>query len=163
MKKRTPRGETTVESSQQAIDPVSLAGRSTGLLASLGLYGLDHLDAIVLAALASEAPLLLIGPHGSAKSALLNRAAAALGLDHRHYNASLLSFDDLLGFPVPNDARDGLQYLRTPGDSLGRAIGVPGRDLALPARGAEQAVLDRARAARDGHRARRRCAIAGRR
>ncbi len=83
-------------------------------LRALGLYGLDHLDAIVLAALASEAPLLLIGPHGSAKSALLNRAAAALGLDHRHYNASLLSFDDLLGFPVPNDARDGLQYLRTP-------------------------------------------------
>lgn len=83
-------------------------------LRALGLYGLDHLDAIVLAALASEAPLLLIGPHGSAKSALLNRAAAALGLDHRHYNASLVSFDDLLGFPVPNDARDGLRYLRTP-------------------------------------------------
>lgn len=83
-------------------------------LRALGLYGLDHLDAIVLAALASEAPLLLIGPHGSAKSALLNRTAAALGLDHRHYNASLVSFDDLLGFPVPNDARDGLQYLRTP-------------------------------------------------
>ena len=41
------------------------------------------------------------------------------------------------------------------GNPLGRAIGVPGRDLALPARGAEQAVLDRARAARDGHRARR--------
>lgn len=83
-------------------------------LRALGLYGLDHLDAIVLAALASEAPMLLIGPHGSAKSALLNRAAAALKLDHRHYNASLVSFDDLLGFPVPNEARDGLQYLRTP-------------------------------------------------
>ena len=25
-----------------------------------------------------------------------------------------MSFDDLLGYPVPNDARDGLQYLRTP-------------------------------------------------
>src|SRR5690606_13413542 len=83
-------------------------------LRALGLYGLDHLDAIVLAALASEAPLLLIGPHGSAKSALLNRAAAALGLEHRHYNASLVAFDDLLGFPIPNDTRDGLQYLRTP-------------------------------------------------
>jgi MoxR-like ATPase len=90
------------------------APRAARPLRALGLYGLDHLDAIVLAALASEAPLLLIGPHGSAKSALLNRAAAALGLDHRHYNASLVSFDDLLGFPVPNDARDGLQYLRTP-------------------------------------------------
>lgn len=40
-------------------------------LRALGLYGLDHFDAVVLAALASEAPLLLIGAHCSAKSALL--------------------------------------------------------------------------------------------
>ncbi len=112
MKKRTPRGETTVESSQQAIDPVSPAGRSPGLLASLGLHGLAHLDAPVLAALASETPMLLIGPHGSAKSALLERLATALRLEHRHYNASLISFDDLVGFPVPDG--DGLRYLRTP-------------------------------------------------
>ncbi len=84
------------------------------LLRALGLHGLDHLDAVLLAALADETPLLLIGPHGSAKSALLERTAAALGLEHRHYNASLVSFDDLLGFPVPNAARDGLDYLRTP-------------------------------------------------
>ncbi len=82
-------------------------------LADLGLHGLAHLDAPVLAALATETPLLLIGPHGSAKSALLGRLAAALGLEHRHYNASLISFDDLVGFPVPDG--DGLKYLRTPG------------------------------------------------
>ncbi len=112
MKKRTPRGETSIEPTQQAIDPVSPAGRSTGLLASLGLHGLAHLDAPVLAALASETPMLLIGPHGSAKSALLERLATALRLEHRHYNASLISFDDLVGFPVPDG--DGLRYLRTP-------------------------------------------------
>jgi len=39
-------------------------------------------------------------PHGTAKSELLNRLAAALSLDHRHYNASLIAFDDLLGFAV---------------------------------------------------------------
>jgi MoxR-like ATPase len=83
-----------------------------GLLAALGLHGLGHLDAPVLAALATESPMLLIGPHGSAKSALLERLASALGLVHRHYNASLLSFDDLVGFPVPDG--DGLRYLRTP-------------------------------------------------
>jgi len=88
------------------------SGRATGLLASLGLHGLAHLDAPVLAALASETPMLLIGPHGCAKSALLERLAAAMGLEHRHYNASLLSFDDLVGFPVPDG--DGLRYLRTP-------------------------------------------------
>lgn len=86
------------------------------LLRSLNLFGLDHLDPVILAALADERPLLLIAPHGTAKSELLNRLATVLGLEHRHYNASLIAFDDLLGYPVPNAARDGLTYLRTPGD-----------------------------------------------
>ena len=84
------------------------------LLRTLNIYGLDHLDPVLLAALADEQPLLLIGAHGTAKSELLNRVAAALGLEHRHYNASLISFDDLLGYPVPDG--EGLRYLRTPGD-----------------------------------------------
>ena len=86
------------------------------LLRSLNLFGLDHLDPVILAALADERPLLLIGPHGTAKSELLNRLATVLKLEHRHYNASLIAFDDLLGYPVPNAARDGLTYLRTAGD-----------------------------------------------
>lgn len=86
------------------------------LLRSLNLFGLDHLDPVILAALADERPLLLVAPHGTAKSELLNRLAVVLGLAHRHYNASLIAFDDLLGYPVPNAARDGLTYLRTPGD-----------------------------------------------
>jgi MoxR-like ATPase len=86
------------------------------LLRSLHLVGLDFLDPVVLAALADERPLLLIGPHGTAKSELLNRLAACLGLAHRHYNASLISFDDLLGYPVPEPAADAVRYLRTPGD-----------------------------------------------
>jgi MoxR-like ATPase len=83
---------------------------------SLNLVGLDFLDPIVLAALVDERPLLLIGPHGTAKSELLNRLAAALGLAHRHYNASLISFDDLLGYPVPDPEAAAVRYLRTPGD-----------------------------------------------
>jgi MoxR-like ATPase len=86
------------------------------LLRSLNLFGLDHLDPVILAALTDERPLLLIGPHGTAKSELLNRLATVLKLEHRHYNASLIAFDDLLGYPVPNAARDGLTYLRTAGD-----------------------------------------------
>ena len=54
------------------------------LMRRLNLFGLDFLDPIVLAALADERPLLLIGPHGTAKSELLNRLAATLGLEHRH-------------------------------------------------------------------------------
>ncbi|RMF85212.1 MAG: hypothetical protein D6739_04810, partial [Nitrospirae bacterium] len=84
------------------------------LLANLNLFGLDHLDPVLLAALADERPLLLIGPHGTAKSELLNRAARALGLEHRHYNASLISFDDLLGYPVPDLESGSIRFLRTP-------------------------------------------------
>jgi MoxR-like ATPase len=85
---------------------------STRVLRSLGIVGWDHLEPVVIAALATEAPLLVIGPHGSAKTLLLGRIAAALGLVHRHYNASLLNFDDLVGFPVPDGGR--LVYLETP-------------------------------------------------
>lgn len=82
------------------------------LLRGLGIAGWDHLEPVILAALATEAPLLLIGPHGSAKTLVLTRLAGALGLVHRHYNASLLNFDDLVGFPVPENGK--LVYLQTP-------------------------------------------------
>ena len=77
-------------------------------LRGLNVFGLDHLQSVILAALADQAPMLLIGTHGTAKSALLNRIAHALSLEHRHYNASLLSFDDLLGYPVPNAERSAV-------------------------------------------------------
>ena len=82
-------------------------------LAALGLYGLRRQAAVILAALVTEEPLLLIGPHGTAKTLLLTRVAAALGLACRHYNASLLNFDDLVGFPLP-DGEKGLRYVTTP-------------------------------------------------
>lgn len=82
------------------------------LLHALGIVGWNHLEPVILAALATESPLLLIGPHGSAKTLILTRLAEALGLTHRHYNASLLNFDDLVGFPVPDNGR--LVYLQTP-------------------------------------------------
>jgi len=79
----------------------------------LGLQGLEGIAPVLVAALATEEPLLLIGPHGTAKSLLLTRVATALGLEYRHYNASLLNFDDLVGFPVP--ASNGrLEYVKTP-------------------------------------------------
>ena len=92
------------------------SSKQSFLLRSLNLYGLDHLDPIILASLTDGQPLLLIGRHGTAKSELLNRLASALGLRHRHYNASLIAFDDLLGFPVPNPEKNALTYLRTDGD-----------------------------------------------
>ena len=88
------------------------------LLRRLGLFGLDSLEPVLLAALVTEEPLLLIGPHGTGKSLLLTRLAEALGLPSRHYNASLLNFDDLLGFPLPRE--DGkFQYVQTPASIWG--------------------------------------------
>ena len=83
------------------------------LLEGLGLIGLDDIEPVVVAAAAAQLPMLLVGPHGTGKSLLLTRVAQALGLSWRHYNASLLSFDDLIGYPVP-DGSGGLEYLRTP-------------------------------------------------
>jgi MoxR-like ATPase len=91
---------------------------SKGWLERIGLIGLSSIEAPLLAALVTETPLLLIGAHGTAKSLLLTRVADALGLAFRHYNASLLNFDDLVGFPLPG--KDGtLEYVRTPASIWG--------------------------------------------
>jgi MoxR-like ATPase len=88
-------------------------GAAPGPFKRLGLQGLEGIAPILVAALATEEPLLLIGPHGTAKSLLLTRVATALALEFRHYNASLLNFDDLVGFPLPG--KDGrLEYVKTP-------------------------------------------------
>jgi MoxR-like ATPase len=84
----------------------------------LGLYGLGRIAPVLIAALVTEEPLLLIGPHGTAKTLLLMRIASALGLVCRHYNASLLNFDDLVGFPLP-DEKGGLRYVGTPASIWG--------------------------------------------
>ena len=89
-----------------------------GLIARLGLVGLEALEPVVLASLATGSPLLLIGPHGSAKSLLLERLAEALGLRWRHYNAALVNFDDLVGYPLP-DAQGQLRFVETPASIWG--------------------------------------------
>jgi len=83
-------------------------------LAGLGVYGFDALEPLILGALVTEDPLLLIGPSGTGKTFLLNTLSEALGLVHRHYNASLISFDDLVGFPFPDKDGAGVKFLETP-------------------------------------------------
>jgi MoxR-like ATPase len=79
-------------------------GPARGLTRDLGVHGWSRLDSVLLAALATEAPLLLVGPHGTAKTLLVERLAGALGLELRHYNASLVNYDDLVGIPLPDDS-----------------------------------------------------------
>ena len=83
-------------------------------LAALGVFGFDAVEPIVLAALITEDPLLLIGNSGTGKTFLLNSLSEALGLEHRHYNASLIAFDDLVGFPYPDAERGSVKFLETP-------------------------------------------------
>jgi MoxR-like ATPase len=83
-------------------------------LARLGVYGFDPVESVILAVLVTEDPLLLIGPSGTGKTYLLNSLSEALGLEHRHYNASLISFDDLVGFPYPEADGNGVRFLETP-------------------------------------------------
>ena len=88
--------------------------QTRGRLAALGAYGFEAQEAIILAALASGDPILLIGRSGTGKTFLLNSISEALGLEHRHYNASLISFDDLVGFPYPDEAKASVRFLETP-------------------------------------------------
>jgi MoxR-like ATPase len=92
--------------------PCALSGPDR--FASIGAYGFAGVQTVLLAALVSEDPLLLIGRSGTGKTFLLNSISEALGLEHRHYNASLVSFDDLVGFPFPDDAREQVRFLPTP-------------------------------------------------
>lgn len=88
---------------------------AAGFLGRLGVVGWGSLEPVVLAALATEAPLLLVGAHGTAKSMLAERVANAMGLAFRHYNASLLNYDDLVGIPLPDEAGQTLRFVASPG------------------------------------------------
>ncbi len=86
------------------------ASKTTSLTGSLGVHGWREYDSLILAALALEAPVLLIGVHGTAKTLLVERLAEALGGSFRHYNASLINYDDLVGIPYPDDI-GGLKFI----------------------------------------------------
>jgi len=82
---------------------------------SLGIHGLSSFDAPILAALTTNSTVLLIGPHGSAKTMLVEKLTDILNESFRHYNASLLNYDDLVGYPVPDQNKKTLEFIRTPG------------------------------------------------
>jgi hypothetical protein len=77
-------------SASRARKPRARAARSSMpmRLPSLGVFGFDRLEPVILAALVTEDPLLLIGRSGTGKTYLLNTLSEALELEHRHYNAS---------------------------------------------------------------------------
>ena len=106
--------------SDAAASAAPTPARTHNILRSLGLIGLESIEPIILAAIATETPLLLIGTHGTAKSLLLSRLCEALDLPWRHYNASLVNYDDLIGYPLP-DAQGQLKFIQTPASVWGAA------------------------------------------
>ena len=111
---RTPRVRAPRASAVPAIDVPRSSHAPAFKLAELGVYGFDRHETTILASLVTEDPLLLVGRSGTGKTFLLNTLSEALGLEHRHYNASLISFDDLVGFPYPDEAHTAVRFLETP-------------------------------------------------
>jgi MoxR-like ATPase len=115
---RSPRAAPAATPSKSISAASAAAPPGRDLIARLGLVGMASLEPAVLASLATRCPLLLIGAHGSGKSLLLERLAVALGLSWRHYNAALVNFDDLVGYPLP-DERGQLRFVQTPASVWG--------------------------------------------
>lgn len=109
-RKKAPEQNTGVTKASAKANP----GKGGLLTKPLGLEGWDHLETVLLAAVVSETPLLLVGPHGCAKSFFLEKLACALGLEYRFYNTSLINYDDLVGIPVPSPDRKSLEYISIP-------------------------------------------------
>ncbi len=85
-----------------------------GFLRQLGLVGLEELELPILCSLVTGDPLLMVGEHGTAKTALSAAVAGALDLEFHAYDASKALFEDIIGFPNPEALGQGeLDYVPT--------------------------------------------------
>ena len=93
----------------------TVPGVLPGFLASLGLFGLESLEVPLLASLAGGEPLLLVGTHGAAKTAVVRVLCQLMGLRFHAYDASKALFEDVIGFPNPASLGEGMvEYVPTP-------------------------------------------------
>ena len=116
--KASKNGKTRKRAAGGAVPQDESSSTGPDILERLGLVGMASIERVVLAALITGDPLLLIGAHGTAKSYLLVRICKALAIKWRHYNTSLLNYDDLVGYPLPD--KDGnLQFVQTPASIWG--------------------------------------------
>jgi MoxR-like ATPase len=84
-------------------------------LEKMGIYGLKDIEDYILCALITGDPILLVGEIGSAKTFLSRKIAEALGLKFHSYDASKALFEDVIGFPNPDDFKKGeISYINTP-------------------------------------------------
>ncbi|MFB6344210.1 MAG: AAA family ATPase [bacterium] len=85
-----------------------------GFLEGLGIFGFKELERPILCSLITGDPVLLIGAHGTAKTALTGVLSSTLGLNFHAYDASKAMFEDMVGFPNPEAlGRGELDYVPT--------------------------------------------------
>ena len=88
---------------------------TSGFITHLGLHGWQRLELPLLCVLVRRGSMLLVGGHGSGKTMLARRLAAALGLTCRVYDATKTPFEDLLGYIDPASLCAGTaRYVDTP-------------------------------------------------
>jgi MoxR-like ATPase len=86
------------------------------MLEKLGIYGWSkEQEHILLTSILTGDPLLMVGKHGSAKTATAYAIANALKVKFISYDASKSMFDDVLGFPNPSELASGsVSYVQSP-------------------------------------------------
>ncbi|MBW1996631.1 MAG: MoxR family ATPase [Deltaproteobacteria bacterium] len=85
------------------------------ILRDLGFVGLESIENSIMAGLVTGDPVLLVGTHGSAKTALVRTLAEAMGLEYWAYDSSKALFEDMIGFPDPGKLLSGsVDYVPTP-------------------------------------------------
>jgi len=84
----------------------------------IGIHGWDDIEPLILAAIASDLSIILIGDIGSNKTEGSKVVAQALldsNIQFRNYEVPTLNFDDLIGFVNPNNLAKGvLEFVPTP-------------------------------------------------
>ena len=97
------------------LNPEQAQPATISITESLGIYGLSKFDPPILAALANNSTLLMVGPHGSGKTLIAQKLAELSYDSFRHYNTSLLNYDDMVGYPIPDKTKKELLFIKTPG------------------------------------------------
>jgi MoxR-like ATPase len=83
-------------------------------LKNIGVLGFDPLEKVILAALVTEEPILIIGRPGTDKANLLVYISQALGLSFKKVNAAMTSKLELTGMPVVKDNDDKITFISAP-------------------------------------------------
>ena len=82
-------------------------------LNKLEIYGYEHYVTYFIYSIITGMPILLIGPHGTGKTYLTEKIADFLGLKFHTYDASKAMFEDIVGFPNPDDMKNGkISYIK---------------------------------------------------